>query len=160
LLGYIWIAEALLNGFKKVYTRSRRVTAMGKGILIPATIFITVLFVRIGIPCAQESMGQIKKEQSAMNAVIEQFARDKNICNDEEEQIKFAISPYMEGKDPSQWTDDVRKTISSCREKYMVNMDYKGTQSIYLYCYDGQIPKLMAPPPDSAENRKNCSQGK
>jgi hypothetical protein len=134
--------------------------SMGNGILISAALLMSVLIIRIAAPCAAENMEQIKKEQVAMNAVIDQFARDKNICNDEEGQIKFAISPYMEGKDPSQWTDDVRKTISSCREKYMVNMDYKGTQSIYLYCYDGQIPKLMAPPPDSAENRKNCSQGK
>ena len=105
-------------------------------------------------------MGKMKKEQGAMNAVIEQFARDKNLCNDEEEQIKFAISPYKESKDPSQWTDEIRKSITACQEKYMVNMDYKGTHSIYLYCYDGQTPKLMAPALYSSENRKNCSPGK
>jgi hypothetical protein len=133
---------------------------MKKCILIPAILFIGVLFFKLGNPGAADNMEKIKKEQSAMNAVIEQFARDKNICNDEEEQIKFAISPYKEGKDPSQWTEEIRKSISACQEKYMVNMDYKGTQSIYLYCYDGKIPKLLAPDLDSSENRKNCSKGK
>jgi uncharacterized membrane protein len=138
----------------------RRTTLMNKNVLVPVILFICVLFIRIGTPAAEDNMAKIKKEQSAMNAIIEQFARDKNICNDEEEKIKFAITPYLESKDTSQWTEEIKKTINSCQEKYMVNMDYKGTQSIYLYCYDGQIPKLMAPAPDSSENRKNCPQGK
>jgi hypothetical protein len=132
---------------------------MKNGILIPALPLLCILFAGSGSAAAEDRMEIIKKEHSAMNAVIEQFARDKNICNDEE-QIKFAISPYMEGKDPSLWSDDVRKSLSSCREKYMVMMDYMGVESIYLYCYDGQVPKLMAPPPDSPDNRKNCAQGK
>jgi len=132
---------------------------MKKSILITAILFFCVLFVKTGNPGAADNMEKIKKEQAAMNAIIEQFARDKNICNDEEEKIKFAISPYRESMDPPQWTDEIRKSITACQEKYMVNMDHKGTQSIYLYCYDGQIPKLVAPPPDSSENRKNCTQG-
>lgn len=132
---------------------------MKNGILIPAIMLICVQFVKPCTSVAEDRMEIIKKEQNAMNAVIEQFARDKNICNDEE-QIKFAISPYMESKDPSRWSDDVRKSIASCREKYMVNMDYKGVESLYLYCFDGQVAKLMAPSPGSAENRKNCTQGK
>ena len=139
---------------------NRRSNMMIKNVLIPVLLIICVLFIKIGNPCAEDNMGKMKKEQGAMNAVIEQFARDKNICNDEDEKIKFAISPYMENKDPSHWTVEIKKAITSCQEKYMVNMDYKGTQSIYLYCYDGQVPKLMAPAPDSSENRKNCSQGK
>jgi len=139
---------------------TRRSNMMINNVLIPVLLIICVLFIKIGNPCAADNMEKIKKEQSAMHAIIEQFARDKNICNDEVEQIKFAINPYMESKDPSQWTDEIRKSVTACQEKYMVNMDYKGTQSIYLYCYDGLVPKLMAPAPDSSENRKNCSQGK
>jgi len=132
---------------------------MGKSSLIPAILFCCVLFLRTGNPAAADHMELIKKEQSAMNAVIEQFARDKNICNDEEEQIKFSISPYNESRAPALWTDEIKKSLAACREKYMVNMDNKGIQSVYLYCYDGQIPKLLAPAPESAESRKNCSQG-
>lgn len=134
---------------------------MKNRVLIPVILFICVLLVKTGTPSAEDNMDKMKKEQAAMNAVIDQFVRDKNICNDEEgRQISFAISPYMESKDHSQWTEEIRKTISACREKYMVNMDYKGTQSIYLYCYDGQIPKLMAPARGSSENRKICTQAK
>jgi hypothetical protein len=134
---------------------------MEKRILIPLILFICVLFIKTGHCAAEDNMDRMKKEQAAMNAVIDQFARDKNICNDEEgRQISFAISPYVETKDRSQWTEEIRKAITACREKYMVNMDYKGTQSIYLYCYDGQVPKLMAPAPDSSANRKNCTEAK
>jgi hypothetical protein len=133
---------------------------MRKGNLISAILFFSVLVIRTGYPAAAENMDKIKKEQKAMNAVIEQFARDKNICNDEEEHVKFAISPYNESRDPSPWTDEIRHSIAACQEKYMVNMDYKGTRSIFLYCFDGQVPKLVAPAPESSEIRKNCSQGK
>jgi len=133
---------------------------MRKCSMIPAILFFCVLFLRTGSTGAADNMEKTKKEQKAMNEVIEQFARDKNICNDEEEQIKFAISPYKESRDPSPWADEIKKSIASCQEKYMVNMDYKGTQSIFLYCFDGQVPKLVAPAPESAEIRKNCSQGK
>jgi hypothetical protein len=132
---------------------------MKNGILIKGILFVPVLLIRIAAPCAAEDMDQIKKEQGAMNAVIEQFARDKSLCNDEEEQIRFAISPYRENKDLSQWTDDIRKSAAACRERYMVTMDYKGRESMYLYCYDGRNPKLLAPAPDSSERRKNCIQG-
>lgn len=134
---------------------------MKNRILIPVILFICILITRIGHSAAEDNMDKMKKEQAAMNAVIDQFVRDKNICNDDEgRQISFAISPYMESGDHSQWTEEIRKTITACREKYMVNMDNKGTKSIYLYCYDGQIPKLMAPAPESSENRKNCTQAK
>jgi predicted nucleic-acid-binding protein len=133
--------------------------SMKNGILIPSALLISVLIIRIGTPCAAENMEQIKKEQGAMNAVIEQFARDKNICNDEAEQIRFAISPYREGKDLPQWTDEIRKSVAAYKERYMVNMDFKGNESSYLYCYDGQKPRLLASAPDSFESRKNCTQG-
>jgi hypothetical protein len=152
--------EALLHGYKERKDQGRRATYMRKSSLIPAILLCCVLFAGTGDLCAADNMEMIKKEQSAMNAVIEQFARDKNICNDDEEQIRFAISPYKESRDPSRWTDEVRNNIAACREKYMVNMDNKGTQSVYLYCFDGQVPKLVAPAPESAEIRKNCSQGK
>jgi hypothetical protein len=132
---------------------------MKNGILIPATLLISVLIIRIGTPCAAENMEQVKKEQGAMNAVIEQFARDKKICNDEADQIRFAISPYREGKDLPQWTEETRYSVAVCRERYMVTMDYKGNESIYLYCYDGQKPRLLAPAPDSSDSGKNCTQG-
>ena len=90
---------------------------MIKNVLIPVLLIICVLFIKIGNPCAADNMEKIKKEQSAMHAIIEQFARDKNICNDEEEKIKFAISPYTENKDPSHWTVEIKKAITSCQEK-------------------------------------------
>jgi len=130
--------------------------------IIPVSIVIMscVLFGKTDHPCAQGNMEKIKNEQGAMNAVIERFARDKNICNDEEGQLTFAISPYDPSEEHSRWSEVIRKNISACTEKYMVSMERKGTRSFYLYCYDGQIPKLLAPEPDSSENRKNCSNDK
>jgi hypothetical protein len=158
LPGYLWKSGALFNFFRKEFIKPEG-NSMKNGILFPATLIISLLITRIAAPCAAENMEQIKKEQGAMNAVIEQFARDKNICNDAAELIRFAISPYREGKDLPQWTDEIRKSRAACKERYIVNMDYKGSESIYLYCYDGQNPRLLAPAPDSSEGRKNCSQG-
>jgi hypothetical protein len=132
---------------------------MKNGILIPATLLLSVLIIRIGTPSAAEHMEQIKKEQGAMNAVIGQFARDKKICNDDAEQVKFAISSFREGKDSPQWTDEIRKSVAACRERYMVTMEFKGNETIYIYCYDGQNPRLLAPAPVSSERSKNCTQG-
>jgi hypothetical protein len=156
LPGYLWIAEGLFNGFRNMSRHEGN--CMKNGILIPAAILFSVLILRFGTPCAAESMEQIKKEQGAMNAVIEQFARDKKICNDDAEQIRFAISPFREGKDLTRWTDETRKSVAACRERYMVTMEFNGNESIYFYCYDGQDPRLLAPAPDSSESRKNCTQ--
>ena len=123
-------------------------------------IMSCVLFGKTDYPCAQDNMEKIKNEQGAMNAVIERFARDKNICNDEEGRLTFAISPYDPSKENSRWSEEIRKSIAACSEKYMVSMERKGTRTFYIYCYDGQNPKLLAPEPDSWENRKNCANDK
>ena len=133
---------------------------MGKNTLISATLFLCIAGIAGSAFSAEDMMQKIKKEQTAMSAVIEQFTRDKNICNDEKDQVKFAIHPYSSAKDQTQWPKDIQKGIAECKEKYLVNMDRKGAQSIYVYCYDGQLPKLLAPGLNSAEYRKNCSQDK
>jgi hypothetical protein len=133
---------------------------MKKNTLYSAAIFLCIANFAGSASGAVDMMEKIKKEQTAMSAVIEQFTRDKNICNDEKDKVKFAIHPYLAAKDQMKWPKEIQKGIAACQEKYLVNMDRKGVQTQYVYCYDRQVPKLLAPAPDSMENKKDCSKDK
>jgi hypothetical protein len=126
--------------------------------LLPV-LFLLIVVVLIAIPdsCrAKDEMAKMKRDQNAMNAVIEQFARDNYLCGDQGEELKFAISTYGSDGDPVHLPDENRKTIAACNEKYIVNMERKGIRSAYIYCFDNQVPKLLASNPDPAGNSEGC----
>ena len=125
-------------------------------IFFSATLFICIFFFGVMPANSKDDMNKINRENNAINAVIEQFSKDKQICNDKQDKVKFAIQPYFPGKDHTQWPQDIQKVIAACREKYMINMEQNDAQSVYVYCYDNQIPKLVA---NSAANPKSGKTG-
>jgi hypothetical protein len=125
-------------------------------IFFSATFFICIFFFDVVPANSKDDINKITRENNAINAVIEQFSKDKQICNDKQDKVKFAIQPYVPGKDHTQWPQDIQKVIAACREKYMINMEQNDAQSVYVYCYDNKIPKLVA---NSAANPKSEKTG-
>jgi hypothetical protein len=102
-------------------------------------------------------MAKIKKEQSAMNAIVEQFSRDSYLCSEGGEEVKLAISPYLPDRDSGQWPEEGRNSIADCGEKFIVTMERKGNRSAHVYCYDGQVPKLVVSTPEPVGNSPGCA---
>ena len=129
-------------------------------ILFSAILIMGVFFYGVVSANSKDDMKKINRESNAINAVIEQFSKDKHICNDKQDKVKFAIQRYFPGKDHTQWPQDIQKAISACREKYMINMEQNETQSLYIYCYDNQIPKLAASSTSNPKPEKTGCGGK
>jgi hypothetical protein len=132
---------------------------MKHGILFSVSLFTCVFFFGIVTANSKEDMKKINSENNAINAVIEQFSKDKQICNDKQDKVKFAIQAYSPGKDHIQWPQDIQKAIAACREKYMINMEQNDAKSVYVYCYDNQIPKLVANNTSNSKSEKTGCRG-
>jgi hypothetical protein len=129
-------------------------------ILFSVILSIGVFFYGVVPANSKDDMKKINRENNAINAVIEQFSKDKHICNDKQDKVKFAVQSYLPGKDHIQWPQDIEKAISACREKYMINMEQNDAQSVYVYCYDNQIPKLVANSTAKPKSEKTGCGGK
>ena len=129
-------------------------------LLFPAILFICFIFIGFASAKAEDDMEKIKKEQTAMSTIIAQFSKERNICSDDKAQLKFAIYPYIPGKDQTPWPNDMQKALASCQEKYMIEMKQNDAQTVYVYCYDSQTPKLVATTSGLSENRKECTKMK
>jgi hypothetical protein len=130
---------------------------MKNNLLFPAILVIYLIFSGIMSANAEDDMEKINKEQIAMGTVIAQFSKDRNICSDDKNPLKFAIYPYLAGKDHTPWPQDIQKALSACQEKYMIEMKQNNAQTLYVYCYDSQTPKLIATTPGISESRKECT---
>jgi hypothetical protein len=102
-------------------------------------------------------MAKMKMEQSAMNAIVEQFSRDSYLCSEGGGELRLAISPYLPDRDSGQWPEESRKSIAACDEKFIVTMERKGSRSAHVYCYDGQVPKLVATTPEPVDKSPGCA---
>jgi hypothetical protein len=133
---------------------------MKNNLLFPAILIICIIFVGIVTADAEDDMVKIKKEQTAISTIIAQFSKERNICSDDKSQLKFAIYPYLAGKDQTPWPEDMRKALTACHEKYMIEMKQNDAQTVYVYCYDSQTPKLVATTSVLSESRKECTKMK
>lgn len=133
---------------------------MKNNLLFSAILVICFIFIGIASTNAEDDMEKIKKEQTAMTTIIAQFSKERNICSDDKSQLKFAIHPYLPGKDQTTWSQDMRKALAACQEKYMIEMEHNDAQSVYVYCYDSQTPKLIAATSGLSESRKDCTKMK
>jgi hypothetical protein len=133
---------------------------MKNNLLFPAILIICLIFIGIVIANAEDDMEKIKKEQTAMGTIIAQFSKERNICSDDKAQLKFAINPYIPGKDQTPWPNDMQKALAACQEKYMIEMKQNDAQTVYVYCYDSQSPKLVATTSGLSESRKECTKMK
>ena len=133
---------------------------MKNNLLFPAILIICLIFSGIVTANAEDDMEKIKKEQIAMGAVIAKFSKERNICSDDKSPLKFAIYPYLAGKDHTPWPQDMQKALTACKEKYMIEMEQNDAQRVYVYCYDSQTPKLVATTPVLSESRKECTKMK
>jgi hypothetical protein len=129
-------------------------------LLFPAIPFICFIFIGFASAKAEDDMGKIRKEQTAMSKIIAQFSKERNICSDDKTELKFAISPYLAGKDQTPWPQDMQKALAACQEKYMIEMKQNDAQTVYVYCYDSQAPKLVAATSGLSESRKECTKMK
>jgi hypothetical protein len=126
----------------------------------PAMLVICLILIGLATASAADDLEKIKKEQTAMSSIIARFSKERNICSDDKTELKFAIHPYLTGKDQTPWSTDMRKSLAACREKYMIEMKQNDAQTVYVYCYDSQTPKLVASSSGSSERLKNCSGNK
>lgn len=129
-------------------------------LLFPAILIICLIFIGFVTANAEDDMEKIRKEQTAMDTIIAQFSKDRNICSDDKTQLKFAIYPYIPGKDQTPWSYDMQKALAACQEKYMIEMKHDDAQTVYVYCYDRQAPKLVATTSGLSESRKECTKMK
>jgi hypothetical protein len=129
-------------------------------LLFPAILIICLIFIGIVTANAEDDMEKIRKEQTAMDTIIAQFSKDRNICGDDKSPLKFAIYPYLAGKDQTPWSYDMQKALAACQEKYMIEMKQNDAQIVYVYCYDRQTPKLVATNSGPSESRKECTKMK
>jgi hypothetical protein len=126
-------------------------------LLITFEIIAYLHFPGPGCCWAKDDLAKIKKEQSAMNAIVEQFSRDSYLCSEGGGGLRLAISPYLPDRDSGQWPEESRKSIAACGEKFIVTMERKGSRSAHVYCYDGQVPKLVASTPEPDDNSPGCA---
>ncbi len=127
--------------------------------LLPITFVISAYLHFPGPGCcwAEDDMAKMKKEQSAMNAIVEQFSRDSYLCGEGGGELKLAISPYLPDRDSGLWPEESRNSIDACGEKFIVTMERKGSRSAHVYCYDGQVPKLVASTPEQVDKSLGCA---
>jgi hypothetical protein len=85
------------------------------------------------------------KDAEEILAVMEQFARHDLPDSMKTKGLQYSARRVPEDLAGLQWLRDSKTYRSStCSRKYLVDVEFSGKSSKYLYCHDQDSPRLLA----------------
>ena len=108
------------------------------------TISISLLLLLYTFPLNISFGNDLKtheRDLDAMESIIKVFCQTKNLC-DGEKHGKFTIYKFK-NETEKLLSDKEKSTINVCIEKFEARITSQNIESIYIYCYDNNVPKLM-----------------